>query len=196
MTDQRAIIEQLTAYRGLFEALLKRREADCEAYANATPYEQNLWSSKRAQLERLADIDHAQRKINLFDAAMERVVVGQYGSCTCCGVSIDETRLTADPAEPNCTSCARSVALSPRTKQIDAGIACEAMVIRLDDNIAILALPSGEHGSLSLGEIADQPLGQLNEYLRVGDVVRVKSLGNDGSGRARLTMKMSRQVAA
>lgn len=196
MTHQRPITEQLLAYRGLFEALLKRREAECEAYADATLYEQNLWSSKRAQLERLADIDHAQRKINLFDAALERVTIGQYGSCSCCGASIEPTRLAADPAEPHCMACAVKFDPSLRVKQVDIGMACEAMVVRYEDDVAILALPSGEYGSLNLAEVAEQPIGQIHEYLRVGDIVRVKSLGKDGSGRARLTMRMSRQVAA
>jgi RNA polymerase-binding transcription factor DksA len=193
---ERSIYEQLIAYRRVFEELLERREAECETYANATPYEQELWSSKRAQLARLADIDHAQRKINLLDAALERVTVGQYGSCSCCGAPIDITRLTADPADPHCTNCALRFERTFRPKSIDAGIACEAMVVQLGDDVAILALPTGEHGSLSLDEIAEQPLGQLHEYLCVGDIVRVKSLGKDGSGQARLTMKMSRQVAA
>jgi RNA polymerase-binding transcription factor DksA len=193
---QRSISEQLITYRRLFEDLLKLREEECEAYASATSYEQELWSSKRAQLARLADIDHAQRKMNLLDAALERVSVGQYGSCSCCGAPIDMTRLTADPAEPHCTNCALRFDRSFRTESIETGIACEAMVVQLADDIAILALPSGEYGSLSLGEIAEQPLGQLQEYLRIGDVVRVKAVGKDESGRARLTMKMCRQVAA
>jgi RNA polymerase-binding transcription factor DksA len=193
---QQSINEQLIANRRLFEDLLKLREEECQAYASAPSYEQELWSSKRAQLARLADIDHAQRKINLLDAALERLTVGQYGSCSCCGAPIAITRLAADPAEPHCTDCALRFDQPSRVKPIDIGVACEALVVQLEEDIAILALPSGEYGSLSLGEIAEQPLGHLHEYLKVGDVVRVKSLGNDGAGRARLTMKMSSQVAA
>lgn len=193
---ERSIYEQLIAYRCVFEELLERREAECEIYTNATPYEQELWSSKRAQLARLADIDHAQRKINLLNAALERATVGHYGSCSCCGAPIDCARLTADPAEPHCANCSLRFERSCPSGSINPGIACEAMVVRLEDNVAILALPSGEHGSLSHDEIAEKPLGTVDEYLKVGDVVRVKSLGRDGSGRALLTMKMSRQVAA
>ncbi|TVT66477.1 MAG: hypothetical protein FHK79_17035 [Pseudomonas sp.] len=193
---QRSISEQLNAYRRLFEDLLERREADCKAYADKTPYDQELWSSKRAQLARLADIDHAQRKINSIDAALERATCGQYGSCSCCGAAIEAMRLSADLAEPHCANCDLRFELSHRPRAVDAGFACEAIIVQLENEQAILALPSGDHGWLGLDEIADQPLGRLCEYLRVGDVVRVKSLGKDESGRVRLTMKMNRQLAA
>jgi RNA polymerase-binding transcription factor DksA len=194
--DQRSISDQLTACRRLFEDLLKQREAECEAYSNATLYEQELWSYKRAQLARLADIDHAQRRITSLDAALERASLGQYGRCSCCEASIEQHRLATDPAEPHCSACARQLDPTLRAKSVDIGVAYEALVVEVQEKIAILALPTGEHGSLSLAEIADQPLGQLNEYLKVGDVVRVKALGKDESGRVCLTMKMSRQVAA
>jgi RNA polymerase-binding transcription factor DksA len=193
---QRSTSEQLTAYRRLFEDLLKQREAECEAYASATLYEQGLWSSKRAQLARLADIDHAQRTISLLDAALERAALGQYGHCSNCTGVIEQQRLLADPAEQHCANCGCRLDRELRPKSIDIGIACEALVVEVGKNTAVLALPSGEHGTLTLGEIAEKPLGQLYEYLKVGDVVRVKSLGKDQSGRACLTMRMSRQVAA
>lgn len=40
-----------------------------------------------------------------INAALRRIVAGEYGFCTDCGDQIDAARLNADPAIPRCRDC-------------------------------------------------------------------------------------------
>lgn len=46
------------------------------------------------------------QRLNAIDAALQRVQLGQYGTCVNCGREIPEGRLEALPETPYCTDCA------------------------------------------------------------------------------------------
>ncbi len=49
--------------------------------------------------------DHAATELAQVAGAMRRLQDGTYGTCTDCGVAIDEQRLLALPSAPRCTAC-------------------------------------------------------------------------------------------
>jgi len=177
--------EQLMASRRFFEDLLTRRETECETYMTASRHEQELWSAKRAQLTRLADIDHAQREINRIDAELQYLPADHSALANDENVLAEAKRFGAEKHPAPAKQSAEPIPL---------GSVHEALVVRIEDAAAILTLKSGEHGALRLREIAPQPIGHLHEYLKVGDVVRVKVIGKDDNELISLTMNMTRPI--
>ena len=51
--------------------------------------------------------DHTQREIELIDAALERIALGNYGTCCDCGNAIGFARLQAYPMARRCIACKR-----------------------------------------------------------------------------------------
>lgn len=48
----------------------------------------------------------AQHELRMIEAALKRIVAGDYGQCTSCGNDIGEDRLDLLPATPFCAPCA------------------------------------------------------------------------------------------
>ncbi|MDH3978829.1 MAG: TraR/DksA C4-type zinc finger protein, partial [Gammaproteobacteria bacterium] len=67
-------------------------------------------SEQAAQLGNLEVVSaletEAVEEIAEIDAALQRIETGTYGTCTSCGESISEARLTARPASIECVDCA------------------------------------------------------------------------------------------
>jgi RNA polymerase-binding transcription factor DksA len=49
-----------------------------------------------------AALNELEGRLNLVDAALERIENGTYGTCEACGESIEEDRLNANPAATTC----------------------------------------------------------------------------------------------
>ncbi|MBH4274940.1 S1 RNA-binding domain-containing protein [Pseudomonas fluorescens] len=62
-------------------------------------------------------------------------------------------------------------------------------VFRLKAGFACISLPYGCYGTLQLPEVADQPLGQLYEYLNLGDSISVRVINVDDRGQISLSMR-------
>ena len=62
-------------------------------------------------------------------------------------------------------------------------------VFRLKAGFACISLPYGCYGTLQLPEVADQPLGQLYEYLSLGDSISVWVINVDDRGQISLSMR-------
>ena len=65
----------------------------------------------------------------------------------------------------------------------------EGPVLRLLDFGAIVQLLPGKDGLLHISQIAKERVNQVSDYLKEGQVVRVKVLEADEKGRVRLSMK-------
>jgi hypothetical protein len=52
-----------------------------------------------------ATIDEVDRLLDDVEAALTRLDQGTYGSCSSCGVAIDDARLAADPTTRACAAC-------------------------------------------------------------------------------------------
>ena len=75
------------------------------------------------------------------------------------------------------------------TAEIEVGQVYEGKVQRLLDFGAIVQVLPGRDGLLHISQIAHERVNQVSDYLKEGQVVRVKVIGVDEKGRVRLSMK-------
>lgn len=65
----------------------------------------------------------------------------------------------------------------------------EGPVVRILDFGAIINIMPGRDGLLHVSQIANERVNAVSDYLKEGQVVRVKVLETDEKGRVRLSMK-------
>jgi polyribonucleotide nucleotidyltransferase len=75
------------------------------------------------------------------------------------------------------------------TADVEVGRVYEGPVIRLLDFGAIVQLMPGKDGLLHISQIAHERVNAVSDYLKEGQVVRVKVIEADDKGRVRLSMK-------
>lgn len=75
------------------------------------------------------------------------------------------------------------------TAEIEVGQVYEGTVQRILDFGVIVSLLPGKDGLLHISQIARERVNQVSDYLKEGQVVRVKVIGVDEKGRVRLSMK-------
>ncbi|OAM21288.1 polyribonucleotide nucleotidyltransferase [Eikenella corrodens] len=77
------------------------------------------------------------------------------------------------------------------TAEVEVGQVYNGVVIKiLDNNVgAIVSVMPGKDGLVHISQIAHERVKDVNDYLRVGQNVRVKALEVDERGRVRLSMK-------
>ncbi|MCB5363887.1 polyribonucleotide nucleotidyltransferase [Pusillimonas sp. CC-YST705] len=75
------------------------------------------------------------------------------------------------------------------TADVEVGQDYEGPVLRLLDFGAIVQVLPGRDGLLHISEIANYRINNINDVLKVGQVVRVKVIEADDKGRLRLSMK-------
>lgn len=75
------------------------------------------------------------------------------------------------------------------TAEIEVGQVYKGTVQRILDFGAIVSLLPGKDGLLHISQIARERVNQVSDYLKEGQVVRVKVIGVDEKGRVRLSMK-------
>jgi RNA polymerase-binding transcription factor DksA len=95
---------QLEARRS--ELLARMRDLDRELDSHMNPDWEDS-ATEREQDEALEALGHsAEVELRRIDAALSRVVAGDYGVCVRCGADIVEERLDLLPATPFCAACA------------------------------------------------------------------------------------------
>ena len=72
---------------------------------------------------------------------------------------------------------------------VEIGKIYEGKVARITDFGAFVTILPGKDGLVHISQIADERVENVGDYLRVGDVVKVKVLDIDSSGRIRLSIK-------
>ncbi|GAA5236388.1 polyribonucleotide nucleotidyltransferase [Verticiella sediminum] len=75
------------------------------------------------------------------------------------------------------------------TADVEVGQVYEGSVLRLLDFGAIVQVLPGRDGLLHISEIANYRIANINDVLKVGQVVRVKVIEADDKGRLRLSIK-------
>ena len=73
--------------------------------------------------------------------------------------------------------------------EVEIGHIYEGKVVRITDFGAFVNILPGRDGLVHISQIADERVDNVNDYLRVGDIVRVKVLDLDNTGRIRLSIK-------
>ena len=82
------------------------------------------------------------------------------------------------------------------TAEVQVGKIYEGPVLRLLDFGAIVQLLPGKDGLLHISQIAKERVNQVSDYLKEGQVVRVKVIEADDKGRVRLSMKAAAEEDA
>jgi polyribonucleotide nucleotidyltransferase len=82
------------------------------------------------------------------------------------------------------------------TAEVEVGKIYEGPVLRLLDFGAIVQLLPGKDGLLHISQIAKERVNQVSDYLKEGQIVRVKVLEADEKGRVRLSMKAAAEEDA
>src|SRR5690606_30060153 len=75
------------------------------------------------------------------------------------------------------------------TAEVEVGQEYEGPVMRLLDFGAIVQVLPGRDGLLHISEIANYRISNINDVLKVGQIVRIKVIEADDKGRLRLSMK-------
>ena len=115
------------------------------------------------------------------------------------GTSID---ITEDgTVKIACTSSEQGAEAQRRiaeiTAEVEIGNVYEGTVLKLLDFGAIVSLIPGKDGLLHISQIAHQRVNAVSDFLKEGDIVKVKVVEADEKGRVRLSMKaMIEQPAA
>jgi len=82
------------------------------------------------------------------------------------------------------------------TADVEVGRIYEGTVLRLLDFGAIVQILPGRDGLLHISQIAKERVNQVSDYVKEGQVVKVKVLEADEKGRVRLSMKAAAEDAA
>ncbi|MCB1917962.1 MAG: polyribonucleotide nucleotidyltransferase [Rhodocyclaceae bacterium] len=75
------------------------------------------------------------------------------------------------------------------TADVEVGKVYEGTVLRILDFGAIVSVLPGRDGLLHVSQIANERVNQVSDYLKEGQVVKVKVLETDERGRIKLSMK-------
>ncbi|MDE2598064.1 MAG: polyribonucleotide nucleotidyltransferase [Rhodocyclaceae bacterium] len=75
------------------------------------------------------------------------------------------------------------------TAEVEVGKIYEGPVLRLLDFGAIISLLPGKDGLLHISQIANERVNAVSDYLKEGQIVKVKVIETDDKGRVRLSMK-------
>jgi polyribonucleotide nucleotidyltransferase len=75
------------------------------------------------------------------------------------------------------------------TAEVEVGRIYEGTVLKLLDFGAIVSVLPGKDGLLHISQIANERVNSVTDYLKEGQVVKVKVLEADDKGRLRLSMK-------
>ena len=81
------------------------------------------------------------------------------------------------------------------TAEVEVGRIYEGTVLRLLDFGAIVQILPGRDGLLHISQIAKERVNNVSDYVKEGQVVRVKVLEADEKGRVRLSMKAAAEDA-
>jgi len=82
------------------------------------------------------------------------------------------------------------------TAEVEVGRIYEGPVLRLLDFGAIVQLIPGKDGLLHISQIAKERVNAVSDYVKEGQIVRVKVIEADEKGRVRLSMKAAAEEDA
>ena len=83
----------------------------------------------------------------------------------------------------------RSRRIEAITAEVEVGKVYEGPVVKLLDFGALINVLPGKDGLLHISQIAHERVEKVSDYLKEGQVVKVKALETDDKGRIKLSMK-------
>ena len=108
---------------------------------------------------------------------------------TGCQINVeDDGTVTIATSDPEKGALAKK-RIEDITADLEVGQIYEGNVVKMLDIGAIISLLPGKDGLLHISQIANERVNQVSDYLSDGQQVRVKVIGFDDKGRARLSMK-------
>jgi len=147
---------------------------------------------------------HAPRMMT-FKINPEKIrdVIGKGGAViralteeTGCTIDIkDDGTVTIASVNADACNVARA-RIEQITAEVEVGRIYEGPVLRLLDFGAIVQLIPGKDGLLHISQIAKERVNQVSDYLKEGQVIRVKVIEADDKGRVRLSMKAAAEEDA
>jgi polyribonucleotide nucleotidyltransferase len=126
-----------------------------------------------------------------------RDVIGKGGAViralseeTRCQIDIqdDGTITIASPNADDLAECKRRI--DDITAEVEVGKIYEGPVMRIMDFGAVIQLLPGRDGLLHISQIAPERVNAVTDYLKEGQMVKVKVLGFDDKGRVKLSRKV------
>ncbi|MGL5002861.1 MAG: polyribonucleotide nucleotidyltransferase, partial [Casimicrobium sp.] len=116
-------------------------------------------------------------------------VIRQLTEETRCQIDIqdDGTITIASPNADDLAECKKRI--DAITAEVEVGRVYEGPIIRIMDFGAVIQLLPGRDGLLHISQIANERVNAVTDYLKEGQVVKVKVLGFDDKGRVKLSMK-------
>ncbi|MCX7167935.1 MAG: polyribonucleotide nucleotidyltransferase [Rhodocyclales bacterium] len=141
--------------------------------------------------------DFAPRMIHIkINPEKIRDVIGKGGAVirglteeTGCVIDIeDDGSITISSVNADAAQVAKK-RIEDITAEVEVGRIYEGTVLRLLDFGAIVSLLPGKDGLLHISQIASERVNAVADYLKEGQVVKVKVIETDDKGRVRLSMK-------
>jgi polyribonucleotide nucleotidyltransferase len=132
-----------------------------------------------------------------------RDVIGKGGSVI--RALTEETNTTIDISDDGVVTIASTSAegmaeakkrIENITAEVEVGQVYEGPVLKLLDFGAIVNILPGKDGLLHISEIVNERVKDINDYLKEGQVVKVKVIQTDEKGRVRLSAKALLNEAA
>ena len=78
------------------------------------------------------------------------------------------------------------------TSEPEVGKVYEVKITRIVNFGAFCELPSGKEGLIHISEIADAFVSNIEDYVKVGDLVRAKLIKIDELGRLNFSLKQAK----
>ncbi len=125
-----------------------------------------------------------------------RDVIGKGGSViralteeTGCQINIDEDGTITIAATEAAKADEAKKRIEQITAEVEIGKIYEGPVTKILDFGALINLLPGKDGLLHISQIAHERVENVNDYLREGQIVKVKVMETDEKGRVKLSMK-------
>ena len=126
-----------------------------------------------------------------------RDVIGKGGSViralteeTGCQINIDEDGTITIAATDAAKADVAKRRIEQLTAEVEIGKIYEGPVTKILDFGALINLLPGKDGLLHISQIAHERVERVSDYLKEGQIVRVKVLETDEKGRVKLSMKV------
>jgi polyribonucleotide nucleotidyltransferase len=141
--------------------------------------------------------DYAPRMITMkINPEKIRDVIGKGGSVI--RALTEETNTTIDISDDGVVTIASTSSegmaeakkrIENITAEVEVGQVYEGPVLKLLDFGAIINILPGKDGLLHISEIVNERIKDINDYLKEGQIVKVKVIQTDEKGRVRLSAK-------
>ncbi|WP_200843716.1 polyribonucleotide nucleotidyltransferase [Pantoea sp. 18069] len=157
-----------------------------------------LGAMQEAMGEAKTEVSNFAPKLYTMKINPEKIrdVIGKGGSViralteeTGCQINIDEDGTITIAATEAAKADEAKKRIEQITAEVEIGKIYEGPVTKILDFGALINLLPGKDGLLHISQIAHERVENVNDYLREGQIVKVKVMETDEKGRVKLSMK-------